>query len=655
MKANFKHLNVAIGLALYCFLFGTLAFSKSAYITYLHQADFDDGTYIINELGYYRLAENITFNPHPPGTLGEDGVTVLDAYSGGIPFPSQLGNPEERKYDPRAFGLGFFAAIVIEAEHVVLDLNGHTLEQSEEHALLQRFFSVIELTDQPFIGGQGPSDFGDEIKSAKHVWIINGTIGRSAHHGIHGNGNEHIRIINVDFEDFEVGAVALNGVKGLTIIGSTATNRKDVPVIGTFSNARFIAPYINWLVDMGSLTTLTVQGTELTTTDIRDALRNSIKNVYQDVITDNLGFIDEIEHPDEYALYHNKHGVIDGNSYGYLVNPHGAAVGGFPTQPAVPSKNIFFKDVHVLGQRAFINEIVALKQNDKPAIDPVGAVFMVKNLHPDTGVPITVSSLDESTAVYTGNALANAQALVAKAAINNEFPEFLDTSRLNITQTIIEWIESGVRPLQTLVMEPDDSLYFCNGDTMFHVNKGVVGFKMDGAKNVILKHTSVENLENLGDVGSDLCGVYEKSHPDATLPGYGGAKVRGYTFCGSKNVRVFNSHAFDLKSFAGTVIGFDIFTDSENVKIRNSSVHGIEAGLSFVDNGGPNEEPDAIGVHVGKDATNVSLRRIRVRNLEAFDEEEPIRDESQEARNYPNLRNRKQLREIFQYFPLLSD
>ena len=89
MKTNSKRLNVAISLALYCVLFSTVAFSKSPNITYLHQSDFDEGTYIINESGYYRLAENISFNPHPPGTLGSDGITVLDAYSGGNPFPSQ--------------------------------------------------------------------------------------------------------------------------------------------------------------------------------------------------------------------------------------------------------------------------------------------------------------------------------------------------------------------------------------------------------------------------------------------------------------------------------------------------------------------------------------------------------------------------------------
>ena len=373
MKTFIKNSTAVIIITVFTLLLSTSTFAKQYKATYLHQSDFDNGTYIISKPGVYILAEDISFNPHPPGSLGEDGVTVLDAYTGGRPFPSQYGDPEDGKYDPAAFGIGFFAAIVIQANNVILNLNGHTIEQSEEHALLQRFFAVIELSDQPFVPGQGPSDFGDEITCAENVWITNGIIGRSAHHGIHGNANRNIYITNVDFLDFEVAAVALNGVEGLKIIGSTAMNREDVPILGSFSSARFISLYIDWLVATGSTTTLTVQGTALTATQIRDDLRNAINNAYEDIITDGLGFIDETEHPDEYALFHNKYGIIDGNSYGYLVNKFGVAVNGFPYQPESPSKNIMFRDVHILSQRAFINEIIALKQNGKPAIDPVGA------------------------------------------------------------------------------------------------------------------------------------------------------------------------------------------------------------------------------------------------------------------------------------------
>jgi hypothetical protein len=594
----------------------------------LHQSDFENGTYLIKKSGTYRLAEDISFNPHPPGSLADDG-TVLDAYTAGRPLPSQLGDPAAGKYDPAAFGIGFFAAIAITANNVELDLNGYTIEQSAEHTLLQRFFAVIELADQPFLPRQGPADFGAEIKSAKNVIIKNGTIGRSSHHGIHGNNNANIVIRNVYFEDYEVAAVALNGVKNLKIVNCNAWNREDVPVLGTFSNARFISAYVDWLVTTGSTTTLKVGGVNLTATQIRDELRTSINNVHEDVILDKLGVIDAAEHPHEYALYHNKHGVIDGNSYGFLLNQSGVAVDGFATLPDNPAQNVVLKNVHILNQKAFVNEIVAIKQNGKAVIDPVGAVFMLKNVHPDSGDPLTVSSNDDSAAVYTGNVLANAQALVAKANLNGEFPTFLDTTRLNITQAVIDWIETE-NTLDTLVLSPQD--YICNGDTMFHVNKGVIGFKIDGTKGAVLKHTSARNLENLGEAGVALCGSYTKSHPKATLEGYGGAAVRGYTFAGSKRIRVVDAAAINLMSLNGTVTGFSVLTDSRNILIKDSVIEGMKAGLFFVTNGGPNEVPQAIGVHIGTDATRVRLKWIDIAELQAYDEAISIKDDSGAAK-----------------------
>ncbi len=594
-------------------------------VVHLRQSDFQNGTYRITEPGVYALAEDISFNPHPPGSLADDGVTVLDAWNGGLPFPSQYGDPDAGLYDPAAYGIGFFAAIAIEADDVVLDLRGHTLEQSAEHALLQRFFAVVELADQPFLPRQGPSDFGGELRAAHRVVIRGGTIGRSSHHGIHGNDNRHVRIHDVDFEGFEVAAVALNGVEDLVISRSRARNRDDVPVIGTFSNARFIAPYVDWLVRSGSSTTLRVLGEELDAIAIRAALREAVNRVHEDVIVDGRGFIDATRHPDEHALFHNPHGVVDGNAYGYLVNPRGVAVGGFPNRADEPSRAISFFDVHILRQRAFVNEVVALARDGKAVIDPVGAVFMLRNRDFATGAPLTVSSLDDDVAVYTGNPLANAQALVAKAAANGEFPPFLDTSRVNLGADVIDWIEDQGRLSE---LAPSSADWLCNGDTMFHVNKGVIGFKLDGAQGALLWRTSARRLENLGGQGSDVCGRYAISHPDATLPGYGGAAVRGYSIAGSENVWLVGARARSLASRFGSVTGIDVFTDARNVLLLGSAVRRLRAGPDFTPDGGPNEAPDAIGVHVGPDARHVFYRGTRVSKLRAYDERVRIRDES---------------------------
>jgi hypothetical protein len=573
--------------------------SGSSNVTEIRQADFEHGTLMLSQPGVYRLAEDISFNPHPVGTLAEDGVSLLDAYSAGLPFRSQMGR-SPGQYDPAAFGLGFYAAIAVAGRDITLDLNGHTIEQHPEHALLQRFFAVIELADRPFMPGQGPHGFGATMASAENVTIRNGTIGRSSHHGIHGNANRNVRVEDVQFVDFEVAALALNGVQGLRVERSTARNREDVPVLGTYSNARFIAAYVDWLVATGSTTTLRVAGVELTALDVQAALRRAVDAVFEDVITDGAGFIDPLQHPVEYGLFHNPHGLIDGNSYGFLVNPLGVAVGGFPSQSAQPSRNVVFQDVSISSQRAFVNEVVAIKQGTGPAIDPIGAVFMLKNTHPDTGAPITLSSNDDATARYVGNPLANAQALVAKAAHRGEFPAFLDVSRLNITPEVVEWIElEGV--LASLVPSPDH--YLCNGDTMFHVNKGVIGFKMDGAVGVRMIRTSAHGLQNLGAQGASLCGNYVRSHPGATLEGYGGAAVRAYTFAGSENVSLDDVVATNLSSIAGSVAGCEVLTDSDSVMIDRCDVSGVSAGLGFVATANAaGDEPIASGVRIGPSA-----------------------------------------------------
>ena len=182
-----------------------------------------------------------------------------------------------------------------------------------------RFFALVELADRPFVSGQGPADFGSDIRAGKNVVIRNGTIGRSSHHGVHGNFNERIRISDVDFVDYEVAALALNGVQGLDVRNVTASNRKDVPVLGTFSSAQFIKHYIDELVRGGSQTTLTVDGAVLGATDIQTALRNTINATHRDVVLDGLGRIRPSTEP-AYGLFHNPDRVVDGNSYSFLVN-----------------------------------------------------------------------------------------------------------------------------------------------------------------------------------------------------------------------------------------------------------------------------------------------------------------------------------------------
>lgn len=612
---NTKRLHALLIILLNFCLFSVNADAKQEHKVLLHQQDFAHGTVIIDKPGVYLLAEDISFNPNNAAQL------KTEAYFASMPQPEQL--QPRGKYDPHAFGLGFFTAILITANNVILDLNGHKLEQSKEHALLQRFYSNIELADQPFIPNQGPHNFGPSIHSAKNVIIRNGILGRASHHGIHGNGGENIWIDQVKFKDFEVAAIALNGVKGLKVTNVYATNRKDIPVLGTFSSAQFIKPYVEYLFNHDSKITLAVNGKELTVQDIRQQLRQSINNVYQDIVKDGRTQIFAVAHPDEYRLFHNPDAVIDGNSYGILINHFGFAVEGFPYQPKNKTQfaeNIVIKNTELNNILANVREVVAIKNAKGDAVlDPVGSVFQIKNLDPNDQ-PLTLSSKNDNNAVYTGNVVANAQALVAKAILAGEFKgSHLDTSRSTFNQDIIDWIEKR-KPLATLSKKYG---YFCNCDSMIHVNKGVIGYRIDGAKHVELQHTSVTNIKNIGLAGSRVCGKYltTKSHPKATLVGYGGSVVRGYSFAGSKDITVDDASLDRIRSSSGLICAFDVFTDSENVVINDVKINHLWAGLDFSRSQiNPTAPPKAVGIHIGKKTKAVTLQKYSISNLFAFNQ-----------------------------------
>lgn len=81
-------------------------------VTYLTNADFRTGTYVITRPGKYILKEDIVFAPETPKM-----------------FPPK--DSAEYTFE-RGFFLGFFAAIAIEASDVHLDLAGHSLSTSYE-------------------------------------------------------------------------------------------------------------------------------------------------------------------------------------------------------------------------------------------------------------------------------------------------------------------------------------------------------------------------------------------------------------------------------------------------------------------------------------------------------------------------------------------
>lgn len=88
------------------------------------------GTYRILQGGCYYLAEDIDFGPN---------AGCCD-YWPNLRDPPTFVNgqgEEEPLYPMGAYSLGFFAAITVEADDVVLDLNGKTIQASLAFSLKQ--------------------------------------------------------------------------------------------------------------------------------------------------------------------------------------------------------------------------------------------------------------------------------------------------------------------------------------------------------------------------------------------------------------------------------------------------------------------------------------------------------------------------------------
>ena len=590
--------------------------SKDLEKHYIYQSDIDKGTLILDKPGHYIVMEDLAFNPNKAGTqvfgvdaqfLGLEDGDRLDAYNSGRPLPSQLsalGGP----YDSSAYGVGFFAALSFtkDASGSVLDLNGFRIEQSKEHALQQRFYANIETAGAPFIRGQGPHDFGPEgNNAATNLLIKNGTIGRSSHHGIHGNGNKDIIIKKVAFEDYEVAAVALNGVDGFKARNVTAISRSDVPVVGAWSNARFISAYVDFLANLEKAGTpvspIIVNGESLNANAIQHELRRSINSTFNDIITEGDGEISEID--ENYYLYNNSSGIVDGNSYGILLGPVGVQVNGFP-DPGIdgfqtPSRNARLNNVHVLRQAAYVTEVPVLSNNpsggSQPVIDPVGAAFMLRNkpngffntLESEEGtlLPGNASTDDILNSNYKGNVLANAQLLVAKNSGAFE-RSHLDVSRLSIGTDIIDWVESD-NPLSDYRSSLDlEDGWIYNVDNMVHVNKGVIGFKLDGVYGAKLKNISAQNIVNTGLPGFD--GKYETGFIKDTLTGYNGGDAYGFTFSASDEIKAKNVIVSEVISFNGESFGFaSPLANTQDITLKNTMVEDLFASGRLSDGVNP--------------------------------------------------------------------
>lgn len=479
----------------------------------IKQSDFVTGPYIIKKPGYYRICEDIVFSPNK--------------YGDGKPTKEWLDNLEE-KYR-QAYVLGFFAMIVIQSDNVILDLDNHTIQQSELFFHQQTFYSHIELASTPFIMSQGPASFGDHEKVASNVIIKNGCLGKSSHHGIHAPGySKNIILDNLTLEEFAVGAIHLNGAHNVYLNNIHVDNKNmQVKFNSLLSQGQFIVPFLE-KIDSSERIFL---GAKLKTVEeVTNALKDEIKLVY-----DSLKSSD-IQYPKN-GIFHND-GGLDANMYGIVLNTKGIAINGFkPLKEDYEcgNNNIVLNNVSIKNITSKGTEIKCLKNNEITTTNSYGGSVMVG----PAGDVFDYQKVVDENGLYINNIYSDAQVTVAK---------FLKT-RSNIPKSIIDWA-SGMTYEKFDDVIKKNNIYVVHGrDSMAHVMKGNIALFCSQAYRMIGNNICINHVENTSTSSTkDVSACY------------------GVLFTGCENIDLIDYNIHNVSSKKGLVA--DLMYKNDNINIQ---------------------------------------------------------------------------------------
>lgn len=571
---------------------------------HLSQSDFNTGTYRIQKPGIYVLSEDIVFNPNPENDYK--------------PYPNdpRYNQPPQLvgTHYSKPFSLGFFAAITIECNQVCIDLNGHSISQSKAHALQQRFYANIDLASTPFLPNQGPGDFGPTIHPGKRCWIKNGVLGLSSHYGIHGNNASAIILENLIIRDFEVAGIALNGGSLLFLRNiKIGPARHDIPVLATYSAGRFLLQYVDALLGMNLLTSAIT--TQLKSK--RDLLNQAMTKVFQEVLT--MGRTTD-------PVFHNPTGLLDGLMYGVLIHPPGVAINDFVDNNFNGnfSENVFLSNIRIKNIQTKADEVVGVSLADGTGyqLDPSNSVFRITEVTAPNGT-------------YRGNVLTDLQIAFAQAvqSLGDKLPAGAQ-GKMTITPDLVKWATTPGMTLNDLFQLPGKKYHYkCSSDSMLHLTKGNVGFRLDGVKSFVMKRCILSKLINTGPLGSEIAGPYRLSHDKQERPGYRGADCTGINFSRCSNGYLKCVALSQVRSYNGEARGIRLINSCHHLFGHQLILDSITAGESY-DNGvwlgskrngtkvtytgqAPNMIPAAIGIKFEDPSHDIKFRQVTINHLVA--------------------------------------
>ena len=504
----------------------------------LSQSDFANGPYRIKQPGYHYLTGDISFD--------QNGGRTNDRPHTGA----------------------WFTALSVECDNVVIDLNTYTLECTENFVNKQDFkvFSMIELNNSPFPHLVFAFSDDTELKIAHNVEIKNGTLGRSPHHGVHGNSNTDVNIHDVVIRDWEVAAIGLNGLKNGKI--------KDATLTGIEHNVAFtglVAVIQSALLELNILKNNGDTGAQAYITALEAMAASSDPN------QSGRGHL-----PPNH----------DGNAYGIFLN-RTVNVGPLPSGHCDDGtiNCVCIENVTVCNIVTSVIETVGMRnaEGDRMKSIPFGALRWYD----------AYAGEDNS---FAPNALLKAQAYVMKQNSATAPDGFLD----NI-----------------LAAEPSESEFVSQvspifgGDFATHTNKGAFGIRVDCGHGVSVRNCRVYNVQALGELGVDITTLPGgNNYPGYQQIRYKGNDVHGISLVGCRNCSVDSSSVFECNSTNGYVYGMMVMNEAEGNVVSNSYSSDHYAAHDDL-NSVVNPSSRVYGVYVANDCIGNRFRNVRSQLLES--------------------------------------
>ena len=314
--------------------------------------------------------------------------------------------------------------------------------------------------------------------------------------------------------------------------------------------------------DDSSTKQITFQGNRtLTIQEIYDNLIKSLDIAYRSFFDSNSNEDkDDILYQEAIELFTNPSELPDGSAlYGMVLH-----IG----------QNVQMSNIKIQDLRSNTNEVPAAyfdscqsnySQDDgyKVIKGPFGDVMDLRRMVGNWNNAQIIDLGDDYTELeYVGNALSDAQ--IALGLFGSEGDTLYGSQGQNdefLKWALNEYNNESYNGLPSCVS------FVCNGDIMFHINKGIIGLRVDLIENVEIENIVIKRLINKSPLASYACSNYSGPHDGGnpqSEPNEGGmgTDTKGISICGGDVIfDGFNNVIEKLISFNGDVVGLDIKKD----------------------------------------------------------------------------------------------